>query len=60
MPAAPGPLPRRTPSLVSTEPVEGPRNGGLGEKPERGPLASLVIKQAEDRVTRPVDVDVRK
>ena len=60
MATATRPLSRGPPALIASEPVDGPRNGRVGEKMKRRPFAGLVIEQAQGRTVRIVPIDMRQ
>jgi hypothetical protein len=60
MATATRPLSRGPPALVAREPVDGPRNGRVGEKMKRCPFARLVIEQAQGGTVRIVPIDMRQ
>lgn len=60
MPTAAGPLTCCPPTLVTAQPVDGPRDGGLRQQPVGRPLASLMVEQAKGRMNRIVPIDMRQ
>ena len=60
MTAAARPFSRRPPTFVTGEPVDGPRNGSVGEEAKRRPFARLMVKQAQGGTVRIVPIDMRQ